>query len=48
VNRPLSELLSFLNGFIAKQKESGRFTELQKKWFGEAFANLPAKWDPEF
>jgi polar amino acid transport system substrate-binding protein len=43
-----TELLSFLNGFIAKQKESGRFTELQKKWFGEAFANLPAKWDPEF
>jgi len=43
-----TELLSFLNGFIAKEKETGRFAELQKKWFGEAFPNLPAKWDPEF
>jgi polar amino acid transport system substrate-binding protein len=43
-----TELLTFLNGFIAKQKESGRFAELQKKWFGEAFPNLPVKWDPEF
>jgi polar amino acid transport system substrate-binding protein len=43
-----TELLGFLNGFIAKEKETGRFAELQKKWFGEAFPNLPAKWDPEF
>src|SRR5579872_2037759 len=43
-----TELLTFLNGFIAKQKESGRFAELQKKWFGEAFPNLPMQWDPEF
>jgi polar amino acid transport system substrate-binding protein len=43
-----TELLNFLNGFIAKQKESGRFAELQKKWFGDSFPNLPAKWDPEF
>jgi polar amino acid transport system substrate-binding protein len=43
-----TDLLNFLNGFIAKQKESGRFAELQKKWFGEAFTNLPVKWDPEF
>jgi polar amino acid transport system substrate-binding protein len=43
-----TELLAFLNGFIAKQKETGRFTELQKKWFGEAFPGLPVKWDPEF
>jgi polar amino acid transport system substrate-binding protein len=43
-----TELLTFLNGFIAKQKESGRFAELQKKWFGESFPNLPVKWDPEF
>jgi polar amino acid transport system substrate-binding protein len=43
-----TELLTFLNGFIAKQKETGRFAELQKKWFGEAFPNLPVKWDPEF
>jgi polar amino acid transport system substrate-binding protein len=43
-----TDLLNFLNGFIAKQKESGRFAELQKKWFGEAFTNLPVKWEPEF
>jgi len=43
-----TELLDFLNGFIAKEKETGRFAELQKKWFGEAFPNLPKTWDPEF
>jgi polar amino acid transport system substrate-binding protein len=42
------ELLEFLNGFIAKQKETGRFAELQKKWFGEAFPNLPVTFEPEF
>jgi polar amino acid transport system substrate-binding protein len=43
-----SELLDFLNGFLAKEKETGRFAELQKKWFGNSFPDLPAKWDPEF
>jgi len=43
-----TELLEFLNGFIAKEKESGRFAELQKKWFGEAFPNLPVSFEPEF
>ena len=43
-----AELLEFLNGFIAKEKENGRFAELQKKWFGEAFPNLPVKFEPEF
>ena len=43
-----TELLEFLNGFIAKEKESGRFGELQKKWFGEAFPNLPVAFEPEF
>jgi polar amino acid transport system substrate-binding protein len=42
------DLLEFLNGFIAKQKETGRFAELQKKWFGEAFPNLPVTFEPEF
>lgn len=42
------ELLAFLNEFIAKEKASGRFAELQKKWFGEAFPNLPTAFDPEF
>ena len=43
-----TELLNFLNGFIAKEKETGRFAVLQKKWFGDSFPNLPTKWDPEF
>jgi polar amino acid transport system substrate-binding protein len=42
------ELLDFLNGFIAKEKENGRFAELQKKWFGETFPNLPVQFEPEF
>ena len=36
-----NDLLAFMNEFIAKQKASGRFAELQKKWFGEAFPDLP-------
>jgi polar amino acid transport system substrate-binding protein len=42
------ELLAFLNEFIAKEKASGRFAELQKKWFGEDFPNLPVTFEPEF
>ena len=43
-----TELLTFLNEFIAKEKASGRFAELQKKWFGEAFPDLPVMFEPEF
>jgi polar amino acid transport system substrate-binding protein len=42
------DLQAFLNEFIAKQKASGRFAELQKKWFGEAFPDLPVSFEPEF
>jgi polar amino acid transport system substrate-binding protein len=42
------ELLGFLNEFIAKEKASGRFAELQKKWFGESFPDLPVAFEPEF
>jgi polar amino acid transport system substrate-binding protein len=48
VAKDSKELLEFLNRFIAKQKETGRFAELQKKWFGEAFPNLPVTFEPEF
>jgi polar amino acid transport system substrate-binding protein len=41
-------LLAFLNEFIAKEKANGRFAELQKKWFGEAFPDLPVAFEPEF
>jgi polar amino acid transport system substrate-binding protein len=43
-----TELLAFLNEFIAKEKASGRFAELQKKWFGQDFPNLPVTFEPEF
>lgn len=43
-----TELLDYLNGFIAKQKATGRFAELQKKWFGEAFPDLPVSFEPDF
>ena len=42
------ELLDFLNGFIAKMKETGKFAELQTKWFCEAFPDLPVSFEPEF
>jgi polar amino acid transport system substrate-binding protein len=48
VAKDSKELLAFLNEFIAKEKASGRFAELQKKWFGDAFPNLPVKFEPEF
>lgn len=43
-----TELVEFLNGFIAKEKETGRFAELQKKWFGQSFPDLPVSFEPEF
>jgi polar amino acid transport system substrate-binding protein len=42
------ELLAYMNEFIAKQKASGKFAELQKKWFGEEFPSLPVAFEPEF
>lgn len=35
------ELLKFLNGFVLHMKETGKLTELQKKWFGQEFKGLP-------
>ena len=43
-----ADLLAYMNEFIAKQKASGKFAELQTKWFGEAFPNLPVTFEPEF
>jgi polar amino acid transport system substrate-binding protein len=43
-----TELQAFLNEFIAKEKASGRFAELQKKWFGDSFPDLPVAFEPEF
>lgn len=35
------ELLAYMNEFILKLRDSGKLAELQKKWFGEAFPDLP-------
>jgi polar amino acid transport system substrate-binding protein len=43
-----TELLAFFNEFIAKEKASGRFAELEKKWFGGSFPDLPVAFEPEF
>lgn len=42
-----SELVAYMNEFIAKQKANGTMPALQKKWFGESF-NLPVSFTPEF
>ncbi|SIR21005.1 amino acid ABC transporter substrate-binding protein, PAAT family [Aeromonas sp. RU39B] len=35
------KLLEYMNGFMKHLKESGKLHELQIKWFGEPFDNLP-------
>lgn len=47
VKKGNTELLAFLNDFIAKEKASGEFAAMQKKWFGESF-DLPVTFTPEF
>ncbi len=42
-----TDLLAFMNDFLAKQKANGTMGALQKKWFGEAF-DLPVSFTPEF
>jgi polar amino acid transport system substrate-binding protein len=48
VKKGNTELLAYLNDFIAKEKASGEFGKLQEKWFGQAFNDLPVTWTPEF
>jgi len=43
-----ASLLAYMNEFIAKQKAAGTMPALQKKWFGEAFPDLPVTFTPEF
>jgi len=35
------DLLEYLNGFITHLYKNGKLAKLQKKWFGQAFSNLP-------
>jgi polar amino acid transport system substrate-binding protein len=43
-----TELLAYMNEFIAKEKANGTMGALQKKWFGESFPDLPVSFTPEF
>jgi polar amino acid transport system substrate-binding protein len=43
-----AELLAYMNEFLAKEKANGTMPTLQKKWFGEAFPDLPVNFTPEF
>lgn len=47
VKKGNTDLLAYMNEFIAKQKADGTMPALQKKWFGEAFT-LPVSFTPEF
>jgi len=35
------DLLEYLNGFITHLYDTGKLAELQEKWFGQAFPDLP-------
>ncbi len=37
------ELLAYLTEFFSHLKETGRLAELQEKWFGESFEDLPTE-----
>lgn len=37
------ELLDYMTDFLAHMRETGRLAELQEKWFGESFPDLPTE-----
>ena len=41
VSKGNEDLLEYLNGFIAHLYKTGKLAELQEKWFGRAFPDLP-------
>ena len=48
VKKGNAELLAMLNVFLAEKRKDGTFAELQKKWFGKTFDDLPTSFTPEF
>jgi polar amino acid transport system substrate-binding protein len=48
VKKGNTELLAYMNDFIARKKADGTMPALQKKWFGEDFSHLPVSFTPEF
>jgi polar amino acid transport system substrate-binding protein len=43
-----SELLAFLNEFMAAKRADGTVAKLQEKWFGQSWPDLPTSFTPEF
>lgn len=43
VSKQSPELLEFFIGFMSHIRDNGRLAELQTKWFGEAFPDLPTE-----
>ena len=37
------QLLAYMTRFMNHMKETGKLAELQKKWFGETYDNLPTE-----
>jgi polar amino acid transport system substrate-binding protein len=48
VRKGNKQMLDFLNGFIKKTRDSGKLAELQKKWLGVDFKDLPEHVAPTF
>jgi len=48
VKKGNAELLALLDDFLAEQRKNGVAVQLQQKWFGRSFDDLPAHWTPEF
>jgi hypothetical protein len=40
------QLLAYMTKFMNHMKETGKLAELQKKWFGETYDNLPTERSP--
>ena len=43
-----SELLAFMNEFMAAKRADGTVAKLQEKWFGQSWPDLPTSFAPEF
>jgi polar amino acid transport system substrate-binding protein len=43
-----SDLLAFMNEFMAAKRKDGTVAKLQEKWFGQSWPDLPTAFTPEF
>jgi polar amino acid transport system substrate-binding protein len=45
VKKGNTDLVDFLNKFLAQERENGEMSALQKKWFGQSFDDMPTSWE---